>query len=406
MKEHMGRRPVSNTNSILSITTARRIVSATIILIVFLSAGSKDMYALAQTTETESGSMHDGKSDDSQSNPTDEMPPVEPPAQREPVIIPETVEPVESWKSEGSLGEKVDWLHMNLFNIAQGQVDKVDSWLEPPQGEQRVTELSRFRVGVFSELKIKEDDSLDLKQVVDFDTDIDLPNLKRRLKLIITTRDPNKLPGRDAIGEQDRSLRTALSKQWASDISTAIGIRARLSSQLFAYAVWSPTWKTENWRLYPQQRFYWDNKNGIGEISTLVFDHWTNRWNTRFSTSIKWSKQDRDADQRAERKDGGFRWSEVFIFDRANELMEEALLGRRVSGNDIAHGWGIRLSAFGGFHFTDEYQTGIFYRRPLRKKWLYLLVEPELKWKHINNWNREWTIRCGIEMLFWGKKER
>ncbi len=345
---------------------------------------SKDVCIFAQTSEKEPGIVH-----------------------AEPELIRETVEPVvESWGSTKGFGEKIDWIHAYLYKIAQERVERFDYWFKPPEGEQRLVELSRFRVGVFGEGKIQEYKRLDANQVMDFDTDIELPNMKRQIKFIITTNDPTTLPGKYITEQLDKSLRAAIEAKWRHDASAAIGVRARWKPELFANAVWSPEWKRGNWLLYPQQKFYWESGSGIGEISTLVFDHWINRWNTRFSTSIKWSEQDRDDDHRTERKDVGFRWSEVFIFNHAKELLDERQLGRLVSGYDVARGWGIRLAAFGGFHVVDEYRAGIFYRRPLRKKWMYLLVEPGINWSNVNNWNREWTIKCGIEMLFWGKKER
>jgi hypothetical protein len=396
-----------NTNSILSVTAARRIISAAVILFVLQCIEAKDACIFAQTAEDEPGRVHNEKSDYSQVKPNEELPSVEPPAQHEPELIRETVEPVvESWGSTKGFGEKIDWIHANLYKTAQDRVERFDYWFKSPEEEQRNIELSRFRVGLFGEGKIKKGEGLDLKQVVDFDSDIELPNIKRRIKLVITTNDPTTLPGKYVTEQPDKSLRTAVEGQWRHDASAAIGVRVRWKPELFANAVWSPTWKTGNWLLYPQQRFYWESGSGIGEISTLVFDHWINRWNTRFSTSIKWSEQDRDDDRQAERKDVGFRWSEVFIFDHANELLDETQLGRLVSGYDVANGWGISLAAFGGFHLVDEYRAGIFYRRPLRKKWMYLFVSPEINWKNVNNWNREWTIKCGIEMLFWGRKER
>lgn len=378
-----------------------------VILLVLLCVILKDVCVLAQTIENESVKVDAQQSNDSRSNSDWRLPSVASSAQREPEIIVKTIEPVaDTWKNAKGFGEKIDWIHANLFKIAQAPVDTVDNWFQSSQGEQPIAELSRFRVGLFGKGIIKKDDRFNLKLATNFETDIELPNLKRQLKLIITTNDPTILPGRDITEQQDKFLRTALSGQWMSDVSTAIGVRARLKSSLFAYVAWSPKWKTENWRLYPQQKFYWENENGFGEISTLVFDHWRNRWNTRISTSIKWSKLDSDADHQAERKDKGFRWSEVFIFDHANELLDETHLGRIVSGDDIAHGGGIRLAAFGGFHYVDEYQAGIFYRWPLRKKWLYLLIAPDIDWKKIYNWRPERTIKFGIEILFWGKKER
>jgi len=403
----MERAAVFNANNILSVTTARRIVGATVILFMLLCIVTKDACVFAQTVEEESGRVLDEESDHSQAKPGEGLASVEPPAKPVPELIRETVEPVpESLGRAKGLGEKIDWIHANLFKIAQHQVNMVDNWFKPPQDEQTIVELSRFRVGVFSEVKINEGQRVYVKPVVDFDTDIELPNMKRQLKLVLTTNDPTTLPGKYVTEERDKSLRTAVTGQLTPDVSTAIGVRARWKPELFANAVWSPTWKTGNWLFYPHQKFYWENDNGFGEISTLVIDHWINLWNLRFSTSIKWSELDRDDDRRTERKDVGFRWSEVFILDHARELLDETQLNRLVSGDDVARGWGIRLAAFGGFYLVDEYRAGIFYRRPLRKKYMYLFVAPEISWKNVNNWNREWTIKCGIEMLFWGKKER
>jgi hypothetical protein len=311
-----------------------------------------------------------------------------------------------SLDNEERLGTKMDQMHTNFFNLADGQVKKVDSWFRKPGEELIQPEQSHFRLGLFAEFVKKRDDNFKLKQAINFDANIELPNLVHHLKLIITTNDPTALPGRDVTAQQDRSLRTALSKQWASNISTAIGVRARWKTPLFAYANWSPNWKEGDWQIYPQEKLFWDNRNGIGEITTLVFDHWTDRWNTRVSSSVKWSKQDYDSDRKSGRNDDGFRWSEVLIFDHASELLDESQLGRMVSGEDIMRGWGIRLAAFGGFHFADEYQTGIFYRFPLLKKWMYFLVQPELDWKRADSWKPQSTIRFGLDLLFWGGKER
>lgn len=392
--------------SILSITIERIILSAVAILFVLLCTGLKDPWVLAQTGEAETDKIHNEKNNPSQVKNSDKSHYAETSGQSEPGIIKETVEPVtESWGSMEGFGEKIDWFHYKVYDIAQTQIERIDSWFKPPQDEQSIaSEPSRFRVGLYGEGKYQEYKDLDIKPVGDLDAEIELPNLKRRLKLIITTNDPTTIPGKTYIEQPDKSFRTVLMREWRRYVSTAIGVRLRWKPELFAYAVWARDWKAGNWLLYPRQKLYWEN--GIGEISTLVLDHWIKRWNTRFSTSIKWSKQSRDDDQMIGREDNGFRWSEVFLLEYAKELLDESQLGRVVSGDDIARGWGIRLSAFGGFHFTDEYRTGIFYRYPLRKKWIYSFAGPEIKWRNDNNWDREWVVKCGIEMFFWGGKER
>jgi len=371
--------------------------------------GSPDAPVSAQTIENKPDIMRDENVDLSLSDLNIQLASLGSSILPAPKVISETVEPVvESWGSAKGLGGKMDWIHAYLYKTMQDRVDRLDRWFKPPKGEQPIVAApSRFRIGMFGETKINEGTGLDVRQVLDFDTDIELPNMKRRIKLIITTSDPTTLPGRYVTEQLDKSLRAAVVKQWMPDVSTSIGVRMRWKPELFANAVWSPSVRnTGNWLLYPHQKFYWENESGVGEISTLIFDHWTDRWNTRFSTSIKWSDKDRKDDLRTGRKDEGFRWSEVYIFGHIQELLDETQVGRVVSGDDMARAWGIRLAAFGGVHVVDEYRAGVFYRCPLRKKWMYLLVEPEINWSNANNWNHEWTVKCGIEMLFWGKKER
>jgi len=126
----------------------------------------------------------------------------------------------------------------------------------------------------------------------------------------------------------------------------------------------------------------------------------------RSSTSIKFSEADWKSDRQVGRKDEGFRWSEVLMFGYAEELLDETKIERIVGGDDVARGLGIRLAAFGGFDVVDEYRAGVFARWPVRKRWMYLLVAPDVNWMRVNDWEHEWTLRCGVELLFWGNKSR
>lgn len=392
-----------NTNGILSAGMALKIALAAIVYMC-LCVCPQDMRVFAQTSKNEPVEIKDKTDLHPQDVRNQSTPDLNLPEKDEEELKPGLAEP--STGSSESLGGKMDWIHEKFFNLAHGQVEKVDSWLRSP-GEKRIPiEQSRFRLGLFSEAVKRGDEGFKLRQAINLDANIELPNLMNHLKLIITTDDPTELPGRDVTEERDRTLRTALSKQWTSRISTAVGVRARWKSPLFAYASWSSSWEMGSWQLYPQEKVFWENRNGIGEISTLVFDHWTGRWNTRFSTSVRWKKQDLDSDRNEGRNDYGFRWSEVFIFDRAGELLDESQLGRMVSGEDIMRGWGTRLAVFGGFHSVEEYQAGLFYRFRLWEKWMYFLVQPELSWKRQDNWKPRWTIKFGLDLLFWGGKER
>lgn len=324
-----------------------------------------------------------------------------------PEIILVTVDTnADSWANATGFGKKLDWFHMAFFRTAQAPVDWLDHMFKPRKGENRIIEVSRFRLGVFGKGVVDEKNRLAMAQTVDFDTDIELPNMQRRMKINLTTRDPTTLPGKDVTEQRDKSLRTAVEGQLIADVSTSVGVRIQDTPELFANAALSTSWKAGNWWLYPNQKVFWESEDGVGEISTFILDRWRNRWNTRLSTSIKWSKLDWNEDHQVGRQDEGFRWSEVFVFSHAQELLDETQLGRIVSGEDVARGWGVKLAVFGGFSIVDEYRAGVFYRCPLRKKWLYLLVSPDINWMRTNEWDHEWTLKCGVEMLCWGKKTR
>lgn len=392
--------------TLMSATFQHAVRYAAVILLVAMYVGVGNVPAHAQTGGKEPGIPRDEQNHQAADKTTDGLPPETLSARRAPEIIRETINTnITSWASATGAVEKLDWIHMKIFRTAQAQVDMVDDWFKPRQGEEHLVGLSRFRLGVFGQGVVRND-GFDVTGVIDADTDIELPNMERRMKLMFTTRDPNALPGTDITEQRDRNLHAAVEGQWLAALSTAIGGRLGVPPELFANVAWSPKWKSGDWLLYPQEKVYWDSGDGFGAISTLVVDHWNEGLNTRFTTSIKCSELDWKSDRQLDRKDEGFRWSEVFMFGFAKELLDETTIERLVAGDDVARGLGIRVAAFGGFHLVDEYRVGVFCRWPVQRRWLYLLVAPDVNWTRVNNWEHEWTIKCGIEMLFWGGRNR
>jgi hypothetical protein len=50
---------------------------------------------------------------------------------------------------------------------------------------------------------------------------------------------------------------------------------------------------------------------------------------------------------------------------------------------------------------VEYYEASVFYKRPLRHRWLYGFVEPLVRWERGYDWNADPGIRIGIEALFW-----
>ena len=390
----------------MSLESPKAISDLGLVLLVMIFAWGSSVRVRAQTVENELGAPQDEQSRPAVNKTAERLPPTTPLGRPALVIIRETIDTnIVSWASAKGLGGKLDWLHAKIFRIAQAPVDMVDHLFRPPRGERRIIELSRFRLGVFGQ-GVRRNDKFDIAGALDLDTHIELPNMKRQTRFVLTTRDETALPGKDVTEERDRALRTAIEGQWWPAVSATVGVRSRVPPDLFANVAWSPKWKSGEWLLYPQQKVYWHSSDGFGEISTLFVDHWKDGWNMRSSTSIKCSEADWKRDRQAGRKDEGFRWSEVLIFGYAEELLDETKIERIVGGDDVARGLGIRLAAFGGFDVVDEYRAGVFARWPVRRRWMYLLVAPDVNWMRVNDWEHEWTLRCGVEMLFWGNKSR
>ncbi len=390
----------------MSLRSSTTISSLGLVLLVVMCVWGSDEPLPVQMAENEIGAPQDEQSRPAINKTAGRLPPTTPLGRPALGIIRETVDTnIVAWSDSKGFGGKLDWLHAKLFRTAQAPVEMVDHWFRPGRGELRLIELSRFRVGVFGQGVIRNN-KIDITGALDYDADVELPNMKRQTKFVLTTRDQTALPGKDVSEERDRSVRTAIERQWWPAVSTSVGMRTRLPPDLFAKVSWSPKWKAGDWLLYPQQKAYWLSSDGFGEISTLVADHWNDGWNIRFTTSIKCSQKDWKSDQQVDRKDNGFRWSEVFMFGYAREFLDETGIERIVAGDDVARGLGIRLAAFGGFNVVDEYRAGVFARWPIRKRWMYLLVAPDVSWMQANDWEHEWTIRCGLETLFWGSKSR
>lgn len=111
----------------------------------------------------------------------------------------------------------------------------------------------------------------------------------------------------------------------------------------------------------------------------------------RSSSYAKW---------RADR--GSTEWTQAFLLARAEELLVAERYGRMVRSRDLARAWGTQLLATGAREdHVDYYEASLFYKRPLRQRWLYGYVEPLVRWDRKYDWHPDPGIRIGIDVLFW-----
>ena len=312
--------------------------------------------------------------------------------------------------------QQYDWIdtsHSWAYNETQRVIEWFDGLFVSEDENPIKTPPSRFRLGLFTEFDIEADRDYKLVPVIDFKTDIELPNLERRLKVFITTRDPTALPDEDPT-ESNSELRFGATRDFFKNWNTSAGVKARWPPEAFANAEWVPTYKLPNlWRIYPKLKPFWDSERGFGGLTSLVANHWKDRWLFRPTISLKWDEKDYHEDQDSANdptssqygQDGlGYRWSVSTVIGYVPHLLNENDYGRRVGGSDAAEGWALRGRIDGNISQTLGYDLTLFRKGPLYKDYIFYVIAPEVQWEQTNNWKAEYTIQIGVEVLLWGQE--
>lgn len=283
--------------------------------------------------------------------------------------------------------QRLDHAHDQIYVWMQSRVRGLDHGLAGDDKPLRPVPAAPFRLALVGEA-IDRDGSVDPGIDANFDIALRLPNIEERLRIFITS------------GELDESARN---EREAQDLSAGlryelwrfldfdIGVRIDKAPVAFAALKWSREIPLGKWEFYPFAKVFAETKESVGYAAAVTFDRWVGRHLFRTSTYAKWR-----ADKQATN------WSETLVYARANQLIVPDRYGSYTRASDIGRGWGLRLLASGNNARTvDTYESGIFYRRPTRTRWLYWSVEPLVRWDRKYEWNADPGIRLGVEALFW-----
>ncbi|MDF3129396.1 hypothetical protein P0Y35_09335 [Kiritimatiellaeota bacterium B1221] len=302
-----------------------------------------------------------------------------------------------------------DW----LYGKSQGTVIWLDTGIVKPGPDETPvpTPPSRFRIGLYTQIDLEADGAIKFAPVADFDVDVDLPNLESRLKLFVSTKDPTALPGQDAF-DSDNGLRVGASRALFENWKSSAGIKTKWPPEPFAYVQWSPEYTlSETWTMVPQLRPFWESQDGFGGLTSVVFNRWNRRLIFRQAFSLKWTQELADDDDKSEVNEessqfgyngGGYRWDATTIWGYVPALLDERDYGRRVGGDDVARGYGLKARVTGNEVNTTKATFSLFVKRPAYKDFLYFVIAPEVVWAEDNKWDEEYVLKAGFEMLVWG----
>jgi len=311
--------------------------------------------------------------------------------------------------------ESVNWVDHTrnwLYDKSHGAVIWLDTKFVDEENQNVVeTPPSRFRIGLQAQAELRPEGSIEFSPVVDFDTDVDLPNLEERLKLFITTRDPVELEGATSF-EEDNSLRVGASKGFLENWNASAGVKTKWLPEIFTFVQWNPRYgQLDGWTTYPNIKLFWESEDRLGASTALVFNRWRNRLLFRQTFSGKITKDDLESDdKKADDPEspqfgddgGGVRWLASTTLGYVPHLLDERDYGRRVGGKDVARGVGIRGQIRGNAVKSLEAKVTLFHKRPIYKDFLFLVLAPEVVWDEEESWKEEYILNVGVEMLVWG----
>ncbi len=285
-------------------------------------------------------------------------------------------------------GQRLDSSHDWLFVNAQEFVERTDRRFAPPDAELLPVPATPFRLGLITET-INRPDGAKFELDLNLDVSLKLPNLERRLRIFITNDDVAESP--DRASDRD-NLRAGVRFNPASNLDFDIGVRGDVPPIAFASLRWSKFYPMGRWDVYPFAKLFAETDDGIGLSSGLTLDRRIGaELIGRASSFARWRKDTAEID-----------WTQVLLLAHADELLVPERYGRIVRNQDIARGYGMQLLATGEQrNRVDVYEASVFYKRPLRHRWLYGYVEPLVRWDRRYAWSADPGVRIGIEALFW-----
>ncbi|MBN1512132.1 MAG: hypothetical protein JXB13_08965 [Phycisphaerae bacterium] len=276
-----------------------------------------------------------------------------------------------------------------VYRALEVNVERVDG-LFAAEGEQ-VQRVRNSKLRVKLHTRIEERGGPDVSLEPDASVDLYLPHLSRRLNLALRSTDIDELPGVDPT-EEDSSwllgvVRTTGRKR-AGDLTWGAGAKLKPAPEPYATIGARREFDGIPWYVTPAQKVFWSGDEGFGELTSLSVERLLGPRSGAVSTSAaKWTEET-----------DGVEWEQ-------SVLLAFFPRGYVRSRRNRQHTVGLKGSVFGhksGSGVVDRYRVQLGWRRPLRRRWLYLDVVPGVDFDREKDWDELVWIRFGLEVFFDG----
>ena len=293
-----------------------------------------------------------------------------------------------------SLAARLDYLHTNVQKRVSEPIRTTDAYFAADQANLIVPPQTQMRVQLYT--VFTETRQLNFQFSPDIQLDVELPNLKDRMRIFVETAKDNALPGTYTADQEDRGLNVGARKTFDRyHLSLDAGIRAVWLPESFVRAIWGYEWTFGNWSIRPDERIFYQGRDGLGAMSSLYVNRWIGESKIGLLKPTTSAKYTSDSDTLS--------WSLNIDAIRVPLLLDETRRGYSVNWEDAARAQGLRYSAFGSHGVVDKQRIVFGFRGPLYRKWIYWDLNPGLEWNRDNAYETTYIIQVGVDMLFWGQ---
>lgn len=290
-------------------------------------------------------------------------------------------------------GARLDRTQQKIHAAAEAAAERLDQKFShdrpTPTGQVEAASASPFRVAIDTSV-FDRAAGTEADLALDLDVSLSLPNIERRLKLYATTDELAEPPDVDSADR--RRLRVGARFAFLEHVDFDLGVRAEIWPVAFAALQWRRFHTHNNWRLTPFVKTYLESEAGFGVASGLTLDYLVGPWLLRSASYADWETE-RDAAL----------WRQTFVIAHVRDTLQDTRPSSPARLRDIGHGTGLRIGL--GSEDTeaasiDTYSATLFFRRHLHGRWLYWNFGPEVRWERARDWDPDFGIRLGLDILF------
>lgn len=281
---------------------------------------------------------------------------------------------------------RLDTWHNRLFLGVQRRLLSFDRRFLDASEEAAPVPVSPFRLGL-DLTALRRDGSVAADMAADFDISLNLPNLEQSLDVFITT---------DALSESTleqapEALRAGLRYDPFRLLNFEVGAELAAPPVGFIALRTGRVFSQGSWRIEPFLKVFAETDAGFGLAGSVLADRWDEGRLLRSSLSVRWLHETAQTG-----------WSYQFVSAHAKAVISPDRQLSQVRNRDLGDAAGLRLEAGGrSTDGADFYEAGFFWKKPLHGRWLFLSIEPLVRFDRERQWSADPGLRIGVDALFW-----